>query len=163
MGQYHTVYNLDKKEFFSLAGAKLWEKAYSPLHSMALNVLLCNSNGRGGGDLANPIHQDFKDKAKYSYWSNSGQGEVKVTKAEYEHVQAALDAVSGRWAGDRIVIQGDYAKKGDPAYQTEAKLKGYKSINSELFAAFEAVMQFQPEDKEFLESLGFEKKFRGGK
>ena len=37
--------------------------------------------------------------------------------------------VIGRWAGDEIVVQGDYAEKGDPGYIPEDELKQYKDIS----------------------------------
>ena len=84
MGQYHCVYNTDKKEYLHPHrlgdGLKLLEFCESTT-SKALCYLLANSNGRGGGDIR----------------SNS-------------------DYYKGRWAGDRIVIQGDYAEKDDPAF-----------------------------------------------
>ncbi len=51
MGQYHTIYNKTKKEYFTIGGAKLIEKAYTPECALALMLLLSNSNGRGGGDV----------------------------------------------------------------------------------------------------------------
>ena len=39
---------------------------------------------------------------------------------------------SGRWAGDAIVVQGDYAEEGDPAYISEAELETYTDISAEL-------------------------------
>lgn len=115
MGQYHSIYNLTKKEVFNGWGAKLWEKASSVPEAMGLMVLLSNSNGRGGGDLY--IHP-----SKYS--------EIKPFKPVYTYFeryqQESIDKISGRWAGDEIVIQGDYAKKGDPAFISS--IKGFTDI-----------------------------------
>lgn len=163
MGQYHSVYNLDKKERFQLTGAKLWEQAHAPLHAMGLNVLLSNSNGRGGGDLCNPIHQDWKNKKKFTRWSNSGQGEVRHTREEYQAIENALRAVSGRWAGDRIVIQGDYATAKDPAFQTEESLSEFTNITYLVAEAFEAVIALEDDDesKKLLAVLEQEGRFLG--
>jgi hypothetical protein len=84
MGQYHELYNLDKKEFVHghriNNGLKLMEQCgWEKSTSTALWLLLANSNGRGGGDA--------KDHP-----------------------------MVGRWAGDRIVVQGDYAESDDPSY-----------------------------------------------
>jgi hypothetical protein len=161
MGQYHTVYNLDKKEYYSIGGAKLWEKAYCPLASMGLNVLLANSNGRGGGDLNNPILDSIEKPKTYWYWSNEKQKKVRAHSAEYAHVAAALREVSGRWAGDRIVIQGDYAKKGDPAFISERRRKDFVDITPLVVVAFEEVFKYHPEDAELSQRLQTEKRFKG--
>jgi len=84
MGQYHKVYNVDKREYIEPHeinnGLKLVEQiGYEHSTSTALFLLLANSNGRGGGDV-----EDHK--------------------------------FIGRWAGDRIVVQGDYAEAGDKGY-----------------------------------------------
>lgn len=38
----------------------------------------------------------------------------------------------GRWAGDRIVIQGDYAEPGDQAFISERRLKNFTDISSDV-------------------------------
>jgi hypothetical protein len=38
----------------------------------------------------------------------------------------------GHWAGDRILIQGDYAEKGDPAYKSPKTLDAYTDISSQV-------------------------------
>ena len=35
----------------------------------------------------------------------------------------------GRWAGDQIVVQGDYADEKDPAFIPEEERKGYTDIS----------------------------------
>ncbi len=87
MGQYHILYNIDKKERVHPHnidnGAKLYEQVgFLGSTSTALFALVANSNGRGGGDF--PKHP-----------------------------------MVGRWAGDRIVVQGDYAEPGDQGYIPE--------------------------------------------
>lgn len=100
MGQYHVVYNKDKKEFVHAHrignGLKLMEQVgWDQSTSTALFLLLANSNGRGGGD-AN------------------------------EH------PMIGRWAGDRVVIQGDYAEPTDTGFITEEEKNEYKDISPEV-------------------------------
>jgi hypothetical protein len=89
MGQYHKVYNLDKREFIHAHqidnGLKLLEQCGpgdQPTTSDAVWLLLANSNGRGG----------------------RGGGD------------APKHPMVGRWAGDRLVVQGDYAEDKDTAY-----------------------------------------------
>jgi len=100
MGQYHKVYNLDKKERINPHaidnGLKLYEQVgHIGSTSTVLFALLANSNGRGGGDF--PQHE-----------------------------------LIGRWAGDRILIQGDYAEKGDNGYVDPKKLEAFKDISEDL-------------------------------
>lgn len=96
MGQYHTLYNLDKKEKVeSFSGFKLLEQiGYPKSTSTALFLLIANSNGRGGGDVE-------------------------------DH------PLVGSWAGDRVVVQGDYAEEGDPAFI--ADIDSYKDVSSEVW------------------------------
>lgn len=84
MGQYHKLYNIDKREYVHGHdidnGLKLLEQVgHVKSTSTALFLLVANSNGRGGGD-------------------------------------AEPHPMIGRWAGDRIVVQGDYAEPTDTAY-----------------------------------------------
>jgi hypothetical protein len=95
MGQYHTLYNVDKKQKVDgLSGYKLLEQVgYPRSTATALFLLVANSNGRGGGDA-------------------------------YEH------PLIGSWAGDRIVLQGDYAEEGDQGYISN--IDDYEDITSKV-------------------------------
>ena len=106
MGQYHQVYNVDKKEMICGHhignGLKLLEQVGWPMStSTAVFFLLANSNGRGGGD-------------------------------------AASHPFIGRWAGDRIVVQGDYAEEGDQAYI--ADIDSYENISRDVLKMLEATV-----------------------
>jgi hypothetical protein len=108
MGQYHEVYNLDKKErIYPLAidnGLKLYEQVgHISSTSTALFALLANSNDRGGGDF--PDHP-----------------------------------MIGRWAGDRILIQGDYAESGDQAYTDREHLETFKDISKDVAEMMAAIV-----------------------
>jgi hypothetical protein len=97
MGQYHKVYNLDKKEFIHPHhidnGLKLMEQiADERCTSTAVWLLLANSNGRGGGD-------------------------------------ARKHELIGHWAGDRILVQGDYAEPTDPGYVDSVALGLFTDIS----------------------------------
>lgn len=109
MGQYHAIYNKTKKERIRIGGAKLWEQAHSAT-AAALLLLLSNSNGRGGGDF-NTYPKNYD----------------KLTKQELND-QAVIDVVSGRWSGDQIVVQGDYADEKDKAFITSEERESYKDI-----------------------------------
>ena len=100
MGQYHILYNIDKKEFVHGHhidnGLKLMEQCGWPRSTAtALWLLVANSNGRGGGD-------------------------------------ALKHEMVGRWAGDRIVVQGDYAEPNDTAYLTEKDIESFTEISSKV-------------------------------
>jgi hypothetical protein len=98
MGQYHKVYNLDKKEFIEPHaidnGLKLYEQVgFLGSTSTALFALLANSNGRGGGDF--PQHD-----------------------------------LIGHWAGDRVLVQGDYAESGDTKFVSLKRLENFTDISA---------------------------------
>jgi len=100
MGQYHKVYNVDKKEFLNAHnldnGLKLMEQVgFEKSTATALFMLLANSNGRGGGD-------------------------------------ARVHPFVGRWAGDRIVIQGDYAEPGDQGFIEDDDRNSYTKISMDV-------------------------------
>ncbi|WP_182342664.1 hypothetical protein [Comamonas koreensis] len=100
MGQYHKVYNLDKREFIHPHridnGLKLLEQVgHMKSTSTALFLLLANSNGRGGGDA--PKHE-----------------------------------LIGSWAGDRVLIQGDYAHESDHGYVDPEELEAFTDISGDV-------------------------------
>ena len=108
MGQYHKLYNLDKKEYVHGRrignGLKLLEQiGHERSTSTALFLLIANSNGRGGGD-------------------------------------AKPHPMIGRWAGDRILVQGDYAEASDPAYVSEDALEQFIDISKEVHELLLAVV-----------------------
>lgn len=83
MGQYHGLFNLDKREMVfphELGyGAKQWEHTgFSGSLSDVLYALCAYKDARGGGDFPN----------------DGG-------------------AFKGRWHGDRVAVIGDYAEIGD--------------------------------------------------
>lgn len=100
MGQYHTLYNLDKREYVHAHdidnGLKLMEQCgHEKSTATALWLLLANSNGRGGGD-------------------------------------ARPHDLIGSWAGDRILVQGDYAESGDKSYLTPDEAEGFTDIYAQV-------------------------------
>lgn len=128
MGQYYEIYNLDKRELITPHsignGAKLIEFG-SSLTSMALCLLLANSNGKGGGDIY--IDKEYGLNLKPEPFT-------KEKQVAYE----ALQSVSGRWAGDRIVIQGDYAKEGEPGFISNDMLEHFTNIGELVVFALKA-------------------------
>jgi len=109
MGQYQTIINISKREYIRIGGAKLWEQAHDAT-AAALLLLLCNSNGRGGGDFNTyPVDYD------------------KLTPQEKAD-EAIVDLASGRWAGDSIVVQGDYAEPTDPGFVPKEIMETLKDV-----------------------------------
>lgn len=101
MGQYHSLYNLDKQEVLHPhdigLGAKQREHTgHEASLSDMLYVLTTCSPMRGGGDFWAEENADF----------------------------------IGRWVGDRVVVVGDYAEEGDipNCNLQEMKLHNFRSI-----------------------------------
>src|SRR5437016_9325257 len=87
MGQYYLIVNLDKRQFLNPhrfgCGLKLMEFSNSRHGPLqGLAILLAHANGRGGGDL----------------------GTERLSPDEVSLI--------GSWAGDRIVVAGDYDDPG---------------------------------------------------
>jgi hypothetical protein len=126
MGQYYKIYNVTKKEYISPHtfndGVKLREFGYGGgeiCTMQALALLLANSNGRGGGDF---------NIESCVYNKNTGKYELVVLPEDKKRAEL-LKEVAGRWAGDKIVVQGDYANKEDRAFISERRLKNFKDIS----------------------------------
>lgn len=105
MGQYHTLYNVDKKQKVDgLSGYKLLEQiGYPKSTATALFLLVANSNGRGGGDV--------KDHP-----------------------------LVGSWAGDRVVVQGDYAEEGDKAFIPDTDT--YEDITKKVWELLNVALEY---------------------
>jgi hypothetical protein len=99
MGQYHSIYNLDKQEVIHPhdigLGAKQREHTgHTASLSDIMYVLTTCSPMRGGGDFWAEVMGDF----------------------------------IGRWAGDRVVVIGDYSEQSDLPDVDFSTLADYKSI-----------------------------------
>ena len=84
MGQYHSIYNLDKQEVIHPHDIGLGAKQREHTGHLAslsdmMYVLTTCSPMRGGGDFYAEVMKDF----------------------------------IGRWTGDRVVVVGDYSEQGD--------------------------------------------------
>jgi hypothetical protein len=84
MGQYHSLYNLDKRELLQPWGIGLGAKQREHTGHLAslsdmMYILTTCSPMRGGGDFMAEVMAEF----------------------------------IGRWVGDRVVVIGDYAEQGD--------------------------------------------------
>ncbi len=113
MGQYWMVCNLDKKEFISPhklgCGLKLWEQLANHPGTGAALIILCAAmpEQRGGGDLMLEDEPGFVGDLKRA----AGVSYSEIAKRTI-----------GRWAGDRIAIVGDYAKRDDLPPEDNADL-----------------------------------------
>jgi hypothetical protein len=109
MGQYFKAVNLDKEEVvcpWCMGGvAKLWEWAVNPWGAV-FTLLLRKSDGSGGGDF-------------FGYRGGFDEG----SPLPGEHT------VVGRWAGDRVVLVGDYDSSG---LFEKSETKSYRNISKEL-------------------------------
>lgn len=115
MGQYYFIVNIDKKEYLHPhkfgEGLKLMEFGHSRSSILlALTVLLADGNGRGGGD----IHTSKYNKAieRYREALDKYHGGKRKTRPKFPDSEKFNQPWIGRWAGDRIVIAGDYADGG---------------------------------------------------
>jgi hypothetical protein len=111
MGQYYVAANLDKKEFLSPHacgdGAKLMEIALSTMSTMScLAILLCDGNGRGGGDLYGATCLKCKGHGSFG---DFGDEDYRVCESCKGTRREPAPEIVGSWAGDRIVLAGDYA------------------------------------------------------
>jgi hypothetical protein len=132
MGQYFKAVNLDKREVVCPwclgGGAKLWEWAANP-YGAVFTLLLRKSSATGGGDYHDPlppharrVKLDAKD-ARQAVIAAIAQ----CVAAEGRPAAINPDSVVGRWAGDRVVLLGDYddSKLWD-------ELPRYRNISKEL-------------------------------
>jgi hypothetical protein len=112
MGQYHLVVNLDRGEYLNPHhlgdGLKLMEFGCGGRTMTALAVLLAVDNGRGLGDLHavapdTPIEKWESGFIKSSGGWTSGGGLFRERTIQARHI--------GAWAGQRIVIAGDYGDR----------------------------------------------------
>ena len=102
MGQYHSIYNLDKQEVIHPhdigLGAKQREHTgHTASLSDMMYILTTCSPMRGGGDFVAEVMKDF----------------------------------IGRWAGDRCVVIGDYAEPSDLPDVDFSTLKDFTDISGE--------------------------------
>lgn len=100
MGQYHSIYNLDKLEVVHPHDIGLGAKQREHTGHLAslsdmLYVLTTCSPMRGGGDFVAEVNADF----------------------------------IGRWVGDRVVVVGDYSEDGDIPNFDLATLRNCEDIS----------------------------------
>ena len=121
MGQYYIAVNLDKKQILTPHacgdGAKLLEFALGSCGIMAgMAILLADGNGRGGGDLFGAKCEKCEGHGvlyrKDGEVRRDRKGHIKMCKTCKAVGRGAPPAIVGSWAGDRVVICGDYGDRG---------------------------------------------------
>lgn len=117
MGQYFKAVNLDKQEvvcpWCMSGGAKLWEWAANP-QGAVFTLLLRQSSESGGGDYYGYRTQEIHvDSSTADNLHRSMLDALhSVGRMEGRPVKAPKDSIVGRWAGDRILLVGDYDASG---------------------------------------------------
>ena len=124
MGQYWKVANLDKKEFIDPhklgVGLKLGEQIGSGHGTPdALFILVAAMRERrGGGDFDWDSNYYGEDR----YTSGAKDPNIYGGKVNEDYNECAKRTI-GRWAGDRIVVVGDYSEDADlPKYKNFGNL-----------------------------------------
>lgn len=128
MGQYYFIVNLNKKEFLYPHefdnGLKLLEFGCSSESTLlALTMLLADGNGRGGGDIYSPAYRKAEEQ-----WSKKREEFYKGKRKRlplFPRAEKYNSPLIGSWAGDRIVIAGDYADYGK--FMTQKQIRQYQA------------------------------------
>jgi len=47
----------------------------------------------------------------------------------------------GAWAGDKVVVQGDYATELDKGFVSDREIEGYKDISNDVFNMLRSTME----------------------
>ena len=130
MGQYFKAVNEDKKEVVCPwclgGGAKLWEWAANPYGSV-FTLLLRKSSAGGGGDYYGYRMQNIELGTDGNPAQTFLASVQNCAAMEGQPVPVAGDPIAGRWAGDRVMLVGDY----DDSNLWE-RLSEYRNITQEL-------------------------------
>lgn len=143
MGQYWKPVNLDKKEFVNPhalgCGLKLWEQlANHPGTGAALIILqAAMPEARGGGDL--DLDENWHGVERKFPEHNTTGGPMP------DGYEALAARTIGRWAGDRVVLVGDYAEpddiQGADLKAVYDDLENYEDITSDVRRVIEHELQ----------------------
>jgi hypothetical protein len=135
MGQYYKWVNISKQEVvnpWELGGvAKAWEWLYSGNSMKAIHYLMLASSEQSSSIMQGGI-QGEKPTYTFGKYQNLGGGDIHADGTE-EYL--------GRWAGDRVVLVGDYDASN--AYAGHSKwcksgcdIEHLKDITLDLVAEF---------------------------
>lgn len=142
MGQYWKAVNIDKREFVHPhklgAGLKLGEQLGThPGTSTALLILLSSyTEKRGGGDP--DLDENWWGLNRHSNIDKYPGSPAPFSIPDYP---AIAKRTWGRWAGDRVIVVGDYAKDEDwpdspiPMSQLYERCLGEADLDNEQYVA----------------------------
>ena len=106
MGQYTILVNLTRREFISPAaftdGAKPLDLASGDTPTGLLCLLISGNTNGGTAEFCRPL----------SRFSRAAQLRARKAKQPLNQIPSPLYDIVGSWAGDRIVLAGDYANDG---------------------------------------------------
>jgi len=145
MGQYFKAANLDKQEVVCPwcigGGAKLWEWAANPQGAI-FTLLLRKSSGGGGGDyydsLPRPRTVDIGGKDSTEAAQSVMEGLALCVAAEGKAIRPAPDTIVGRWAGDSVMLVGDYDES-----KLWEELYAYRNISREVVEAWNEFIEIK--------------------
>jgi hypothetical protein len=134
MGQYFKAVNEDKKEVVCPwclgGGAKLWEWAANPQGSV-FTLLLRKSSAGGGGDYYGYYTRNFDLVTGGNPAQTLLAGVQCCIAMEGQPIPNPGNAIAGRWAGDRVMLVGDYDSS-----DIWKRLPEYRNITQELVEAW---------------------------
>jgi len=114
MGQYHLIYNKTKKQLLNP-------------HILDNGLKLLEQVG----------HPTSTSTLLFILLANSnGRGGGDLNRLEYP-----LDELVGCWAGDEIVVQGDYAEEGDRAFISEKEMEEYSDVSRDMLPLMEVIKE----------------------
>lgn len=140
MGQYHLLVNVDKREYLNPSsiglGSKQWEHQSGP-----------------GWEICGSLSDAMYILTMTS--PNRGGGDMP-----------SHHDISGRWAGDRVMVVGDYTEDEDlPAHFMASQLyhvagDTYTEIGAEVREAFTNIYRIDWEEEEFSTFTSYNRRHR---
>jgi len=134
MGQYFIIVNLDKKEYIVPPLMKIHEICTNNV-CRVLPYLLADEE-KDGTPLIISIPKDAEVPEGWRKIGEACDGKYVIIEKVTKYY--------GRWAGDRIIVAGDYGHSG--VWDAVMRSKKYKDITKEVFEEF----------REFLKIIGRE-------
>ena len=154
MGQYFAAVNTDKKEYVCPwcigGGAKLWEWAANTTGAI-FTLLLRQSSEGGGGDFYGykPHAADIETTSPDEFIHTIH----KLVAMEGRPIPEKPDEIAGRWAGDRVVLVGDYDES--KLYQTIRSDASYRNISEPLVETWNHFIELEERQLRYDRSFSF--------
>jgi len=149
MGQYFIIVNIDKKEYIDPPdSAKLWEICAN--NTVRMLAYLMATNDGDGAFIAKHFFskEEFKEIIENIKRELGSDYEVEIHCADKKECERGYVMPKlkyfGRWAGDRVVVLGDYAEPGFtpnfrpefPLYRDVDPKNGWRNITDEAVREF---------------------------